>query len=996
MNTQFSRVKRPVLCALILVSLFGGLSATSNRWNLVGPEGGEINCLYWHPSLFNVCYAGTNNGLFRSDDHGYNWRSLGLQGIVTGIAINPIYTDIIYITVTCSGTWRSTDAGLTWNLILEPGYIGQFTGISIVSNNPAQIFVGSSDGLFHSTDGGETWVEPYAWRVTQFVIDPSDSSKIYVSDWYDIYRSTDGGGHWSVLPKPLPDRYATYGLVIQRGNPPVVLAFSDGVKSGLYSWKTGGLFKSMDEGLTWARHEVGLTHSRVTAVSNDPLNPANLFAGTAGGGICRSYDGGVNWMACNDGVDNTFIRCLSVNPHNASYVLAGTPRGVLVSEDGGGHWASVKQGIEASGITAISPCLSEPGKFIAGTSGGEVLSWDRAAGWRSTAPLQTGENISTLTVDPFNPDRLYAGTLDGIVWRSMDAGDRWEMASAMLPEGSLNQLFADPWSPGRVFAATDKGLYQSTDSGAHWSWLDTGTDTSAVTAITGDPWHPQVLYAGARWLFKSTDNGAQWDLCNLDSLRVSAIVVDPVVENRVYAICAVGFCLSTDGGSTWYYDFDKPDSRLETLVIDPVNPHILYTRGTRGRWRSTDRGVTWAYLRGPGVEGWEMNGLAVVVFKKRAVLLVASRRGIFSSQDGGETWAEVSGGLTTKVFRVLCVAETEPPTLYGGGLGCLCRWRLGDGGWQVLRNGFRTPAVTAVAVHPDDSSCSVVGTSTGGIMRTSDGGNNWDDVNTGLYKLTVRQLANDPHHHDAFYCLIDFTLYISQDSGKSWNSFNGKELSDDGLLLVHPIEPDWLIKSDNGWIRSSRNGGPWYSAPYSPYLPIYCLAADRRNPPGYYAGIFEQIIHYDYIGSYQILSNDLRDVAILALSCDPREQDILYAGTHHGVIRSLDGGQSWQPISNGMSNVEKIRIILPENTEPLRLLAANPIGGLYEITIGNGDLDLDGCVDSMDICLLGAFLAGNGNADPDSRADMDLTIDGTVSADDLSLLLNRIAGNLYF
>jgi len=138
---------------------------------------------------------------------------------------------------------------------------------------------------------------------------------------------------------------------------------------------------------------------------------------------------------------------------------------------------------------------------------------------------------------------VYA-VVKGVVYRTRDGGNGWSNASSGLPGGELRQLAASPSNPAALFAATEHGLFQSSDGGD--SWRRTGTtlkedDVEAVVvAPNGD------VYAGAfEGIYRSTDGGATWTKVNgaLANVDVRALAIEPGSPARLYA----GF----GGASVW-------------------------------------------------------------------------------------------------------------------------------------------------------------------------------------------------------------------------------------------------------------------------------------------------------------------------------------------------------------------------------------------------------------------------------------------------------------
>src|SRR6266542_3603653 len=165
-----------------------------------------------------VVYAGTDLGLYRSDDAGAKWRLLEnpMKGsVVWSMAIDPVDPAVMFAgtgTPSTPSIFRSTDTGKSWTrLRVEiaddcPNVgVPRPTGIAVDPTNDRNVWVGLEvDGVRHSTDGGETWTKvngqilnPAVWTVS---ISASERDTMFCASRYGyLYRSDDGGDSWRKL-----------------------------------------------------------------------------------------------------------------------------------------------------------------------------------------------------------------------------------------------------------------------------------------------------------------------------------------------------------------------------------------------------------------------------------------------------------------------------------------------------------------------------------------------------------------------------------------------------------------------------------------------------------------------------------------------------------------------------------------------------------------------------------------------------------------------------
>src|ERR1700693_5134319 len=204
--------------ALGLLAVARAASGQAAAWTTSGPVGGSVYCVVPDPSRPSTLYAGTAEGVFKSDDGGASWRAAfaGMPSArVQTIAIDPTATSTLYVgTLTPNGVdsvgiFKSTDGAASWIAINE-GLIDPLNGISpldiwslaIDPKNPGTILAGTKfSEVFKSANGGLTWQnktfgggDPTVLLQTfSFRFDPSSSSRILAATTVGLLLSTDGG-----------------------------------------------------------------------------------------------------------------------------------------------------------------------------------------------------------------------------------------------------------------------------------------------------------------------------------------------------------------------------------------------------------------------------------------------------------------------------------------------------------------------------------------------------------------------------------------------------------------------------------------------------------------------------------------------------------------------------------------------------------------------------------------------------------------------------------
>ncbi len=270
-----------------------------------------VRALLADPRSTGVIYAGTDKGLYRSDDAGAKWRlrDTPMTGsTVWSMAIDPVDPNVMFAgtgTPSKPGIYRSTDAGKGWQhlsveIAEECPNVGvpRPTGIAIDPIDHRHVWVGLEvDGVRHSTDGGDTWTRlngqipnPDVHNVL-VVAGPPKSVFTLVND--DVWRSTDDGATWQAAHarEVFPWRYPR-GIAVKPDDPKTVFVTLGDSTPG----RVGTVMRSRDAGATW--QNLGLPiqpNSAVWTVSIPASAPDTVLAASRYGYLYRSDDGGDSW-----------------------------------------------------------------------------------------------------------------------------------------------------------------------------------------------------------------------------------------------------------------------------------------------------------------------------------------------------------------------------------------------------------------------------------------------------------------------------------------------------------------------------------------------------------------------------------------------------------------------------------------------------------------------------------------------------------------------------
>jgi hypothetical protein len=343
---------------------------------------GTVSSLAIDPGAPGTIYAAmSDHGVLKSFDGGVTWIATGLtNAAVTSITIAPTTPVTLFATAYPGGLLRSRDEGITWTTIGAGLSLGRVaidpqTPTTVYSVTPAYLVGSSEDGVFKSTDGGDTWhislsnvTLPVGSIVETVALGRPDVTTPgilyagvthYTSEWQWGYvmRSADGGATWE-FSEGVPEGsfWMAPDLVVDPLNPGSVYA------SGYWLWK------STDRGSTW--NPTGLTGG-VYTVAIDPQLPTTIYAPTAAGAF-KTTDAGWSWTPINAGLTDVLtaygvladVFALAIDPVAPATLYAATRVGVFKSFDRGGSWSR-------SGLFQQSPLASitlEPATVIGGGS----------------------------------------------------------------------------------------------------------------------------------------------------------------------------------------------------------------------------------------------------------------------------------------------------------------------------------------------------------------------------------------------------------------------------------------------------------------------------------------------------------------------------------------------------------------------------------------------------------------------------------------------------
>lgn len=541
------------------------------------------------------------------------------------------------------------------------------------------------------------------------LVQSTRTGRLWVSTGEALYTTPTIGTGWSLVTT-LPFSTSTLALA------------ADGAAEALLACTPYGLWRSTDDGATWAQ-----VHPPLGSTARLRVHPSypNVVLGLRGQSLWRSTDAGATWESVTAPPGVLYDAC----PFGAlSDLVAWTNQGMFRSTDGGSSWEPVSADLPTQPVVSLavttgaepSICLALPAGVYRSTDG---ITWMQTtvSGALPRALFAAGSNLAAVA-----PGALLV-LRGGTTWESVYTGYT-DHVTVLLPVGSDRMLVGSAlrglelyrwvpqpqWQPLRTgmdapsilwLARTGTGLVVGGPSGIFWSDSDiAGLDNITLSLpqpapITGFALHRGgVTVATAAGLFRYQRSTGQWQPLGTEPPVVGALHalgVSPSGDTLV-ALSEFGELVrSTDAGASW----QLPDFPYRCTAVAAFGS-LFYAFGDDGLFRSSDAGATWEPVAGYPARACYL----LVAHPANSALLLASstlpgtRTGaLYRSTDGGRQWS------------ALPVPE-------------------------LLARGIATLAAG------EDSQTWYAGTIEGEVFRSSDGGTSWHSLGTIGNGLPVQAL----------------------------------------------------------------------------------------------------------------------------------------------------------------------------------------------------------------------------------------------------------------
>ena len=695
--------------------------------------------------------------------------------------------------------------------------------------------------------------------------------------------------------------------------------------------KTGPFSDQNFKGLEFRSIGPAFASGRIADIAIHPDDDNTWYVAAGSGGVWKTVNAGVTWTPLFDGQSCYSIGCISIDPNNPNIIWVGTGEnvggrhvgygdGIYRSDDGGKSWKNM--GLKES--EHISKIIIHPGNsdiIWAAAQGplwnkdgqrGLFKSTDGGQNWELSLFINEWTGVTDIAIDPRQPDRIYAATWQrhrnvaaymgggpgSGIHRSLDGGATWEKLERGLPKSNMGKIgiAISPQKPDVLYAAIELdrrtgGIFKSTDRGSSWE-----KQGSAVAGATG-PHYYQELYASPHAFDRiylvdvriqiSDDGGKTVRRLKEKNKHSDNHAIAFRMDDPDYLLVGTdgGIYETFDGAENWRFMNNLPLTQYYKVAVDDAEPFYNILGGTQdvnthfgpsrtdnvhgirnGDWRITLFGDGHQPATEPGNPGivyseWQQGNLCridqatgeIVYIKPQPEagaprdrfnwdspilvsphsptrLYFASQR-VWRSDDRGDSWTAISGDLTKNQERF------DLPIM-----GKKQSW---DNAWDVLAmSDFNT--ITSLAESPKQAGLIYAGTDDGRIQTTEDGGKNWRKTEVGSLPgapatAFVNDIKADLFDANTVYAVLDNHkygdlqpyLFKSTDRGKSWKSIRSNL---PGRTLVWRIVQDHVkpgllfAATEFGIYFTIDGGGKWTKLTGGvPTISFRDLAIQRRE-----------------------------------------------------------------------------------------------------------------------------------------------------------------------
>ena len=646
-------------------------------------------------------------------------------------------------------------------------------------------------------------------------------------------------------------------------------------------------------------------------------DPRIIYVASAAGGVFKTVNAGASWEPIFDDQTTSTIGDIALAPSDPSIVWVGS---------------------------------GEPNNRQSASWGdGVYRSMDAGKTWMHMG-LKDTQSIGRVVIHPTDPNIVYVAALGHLwganhergVFKTTDGGSTWTQSLYINDDTGVSDIAIDPQSPNTLYAAAYErrrtvfgyngggpsgGIYKTVDGGAHWTKLSKGLPANGDIgrcAVEVYRKNSNIVYALVEHktlggIYRSEDKGFTWTRMSDTNPRpsyYSQVRIDPNSDQRVWVLGAPLY-LSEDGGKTFRQDrWPKIHSDFHAMWIDPANSDHIVLGSDGGVTVTYDSGRSWDYL----------NNLPLGQFYEIAFDMAKPYHVCGGLQDNyswcgpsastitqgiaNDEWYNIGGGdgFDTKMD------PTDPNIVYTESQdGNLLRRDMRTGESRSLRpleDNDKSPRYrfqwnSPLVLSSHDTKTLYYGGNH--LFKSTDRGDSWQrlgpDLTTGVERDKLPILGKVPDkdtlsRHDGvqnYPCATtvaespvragvlwvgtdDGNLQVTRDDGKTWTNVVGKIPGLKKGAYVAKVE------------ASHRDEGTAYAA------------FDNHRSDDFATYLY---MTTDFGQTWKRLTDGIPESAgtVHVVREDPKNPNLLFAGTEFGLFVSFDRGAKWERMKCGMPTV---------------------------------------------------------------------------------------------